>query len=320
MTNTRPDSLPLGRPVIAAIRVAYAADRPVLLWGRHGIGKSQIFAAAARELQIDLRVIDLSLIDGVDLTGLPVVREQRTEYAVPALLPDAGRGLLLFEEMTRVNLAARGPCYQLLVARALNRYILPPGWLPCAAANPDEPDYDVVPLDAALRDRFCEIHCRADPAEWLRWAHTAAIHPAVFRLMEHTSGIFEEKDVTPRGWEAASKLLHQPGFHALGEPERLALLEGVLKNVRCAQVLERISTQPAPLRGREVFESYEQVRPLIKAWLAEGRTDLVLASARAVQRHLQAGSPEAIAGKEAGHRLQQFLDDIPGDLRHLVTR
>src|SRR5690242_3372218 len=104
-----------GEPLIELLSLAYQADQPVLLHGKHGVGKSAILAEAAARLGIGQLVRDLSLMEPPDLLGIPRVGDEgTTHYAAPAFLPRGGKGLLLFEELNRCPPYMRAPCLQLL--------------------------------------------------------------------------------------------------------------------------------------------------------------------------------------------------------------
>jgi MoxR-like ATPase len=62
-----------GAPLIELVRLCRAADQPLLLQGKHGTGKSDSFAEAARQLEIACIELDLSLLEPPDLTGIPRV-------------------------------------------------------------------------------------------------------------------------------------------------------------------------------------------------------------------------------------------------------
>ena len=70
-----------GRRLVNLIKLAYSADLPVMLIGGHGIGKSEMLQQAARELNIDCLVRDLSLMEPPDLIGIPHVEGGVTRYA-----------------------------------------------------------------------------------------------------------------------------------------------------------------------------------------------------------------------------------------------
>src|SRR5262249_34400983 len=103
-----------GRQLLDFIRLCYAAKRPPLLIGRHGVGKSQILEQAASQMGIDFVCRDLSLMEPPDLVGMPRLDGNVTRYLPPAFLPTKGKGLLVFEELNRCAAYMRAPCLQLL--------------------------------------------------------------------------------------------------------------------------------------------------------------------------------------------------------------
>ncbi len=122
------NTVPAGQRVIQLIQLAYQSNLPVLLVGRHGVGKSSLLQQAALSLHIGWTVRDLSLKEPPDLVGIPSVGEdEKTHYAAPAFLPSTGQGLLAFGELNRSPRFMQAPCLQLLTDRRLNDYALPGG-------------------------------------------------------------------------------------------------------------------------------------------------------------------------------------------------
>lgn len=214
----RSPPIPLGPRLEAVLELAYRARRPVLLEGPTGIGKSELVRQLAQRLGIGTVVLDLSLLEPPDLVGLPVIQGGRTLYAAPSVLPQDGSGILMLEELNRAERYIQQPALQLLSARRLHEYELPPGWVCFAAVNPESADYQVTPLDRALRARFLCLSVRADRAAWLAWAQVSSVHPGVLALAQAHERFLE--DIPPRTWTYAS--------HVLGalRPEELA--DGVL--------------------------------------------------------------------------------------------
>ena len=178
----------------------------MLLEGPTGIGKSELVRRVAERLGIATAVLDLSLLEPPDLVGLPVIEGGRTTYAVPRVLPAGGAGILMLEELNRAERYIQQPALQLLSARRLHEYELPEGWVCFAAVNPESADYQVTPLDRALRARFLIVSVRADRAAWLAWAQVNGIHPGVIALAHAHERILD--DVPPRTWTYASQILH----------------------------------------------------------------------------------------------------------------
>ncbi len=194
-----------GKQLSESIAAAYKANIPVLLIGTHGIGKSEGIEQAAKALDIQCVVRDLSLMEPPDLLGLPTIRGERTVYAPPAFLPTEGSGLLVFEEINRAERFMMAPCLQLLTARCLNDYRLPKGWLPVAAINPSSEGYDVNHLDPALLSRFMQIRLEADVQTWLEWATTNEIDADIMNYIRSVPGVFESSN--PRAWKYVSDFI-----------------------------------------------------------------------------------------------------------------
>jgi hypothetical protein len=205
LAEPRSPSIPVGPRLEAVLAVAYRARRAVLLEGPTGIGKSEIVRRVAERLGVATVVLDLSLLEPPDLVGLPVIHEGRTAYALPQILPRSGAGLLMLEELNRAERYIQQPALQLLTARKLHEYELPPDWVCFAAVNPESADYQVTPLDRALRARFLTLSVRADRGAWLAWAQTHGVHPGVIALAQAHERILD--DVPPRTWTYVSDIL-----------------------------------------------------------------------------------------------------------------
>ncbi len=306
-----PPALPVGEPVIAVLTAAYRARRPVLLEGPTGIGKSQITAEFAGRSGLQHRVLDLSLLEPPDLVGLPQLRDGRTHYAFPAELPTDGVGVLMLEELNRAEIPVMQPALQLLSARRLHAYELPPGWFCVAAVNPEQDDYQVNRLDAALRSRFLQVFVRADRDEWLRWAQRANVHPIVQRLVREQPEVFATS--SPRSWAYAGEVL------AGLTPAELANRDLVLTLARgylpvawataLAEALAGLAATP-PLDVARCFAAGGDrwFTDVVAALAAVGRTDAISMHVFALR---QAKSP---AGFGAEH-WERLLAAVPGDLR-----
>ena len=314
-------ALPLGPRAESILEVAYRARRPVLLEGPTGIGKSELVAAVARRLGIEHVVLDLSLLEPPDLVGLPVIEDERTRYALPRFLPRGGAGILLLEELNRAERYIQQPALQLLTARALHDYVLPEGWACFAAINPETGDYQVTPLDAALRARFLQVPVRADRAAWLAWAGAHGVHPAVIALARAHERIFA--DVPPRSWTYASDVLKTMRPHELADPALVRdVLGGYLPPVWVEALVSTgsLSARPLDLDVHALLREYAPKTAhaeLVRGWKERGETDRL--------DELTARLAAVLAGPECGvlaskgaltlPALEALLVDLPGDQR-----
>jgi dynein-related subfamily AAA family protein len=319
--ESRYPDIPVGPRLEALLALAYRARRPVLLEGPTGVGKSEIVRALARKLGVGSVVLDLSLLEPPDLVGLPVIEGGRTAFALPKILPSAGAGILMLEELNRAERYIQQPALQLLSARRLHDYELPPDWVCFAAINPESGDYHVTPLDRALRARFLCASVRADRAAWLSWALETGIHPAVVDLVRAQARALD--DVPPRSWAYVSQLL---GALGPGQTQDEALLRdaigGYLPPSYCELLLAGREGWPLGLGVdvRRVLAEYApdaEVAATLRSWLAAGRTDRVEELVYRVEQIVR-GPEVAMLAAERRFGLAPFealLADLPGDQR-----
>jgi hypothetical protein len=315
------ESLPIGPRVEAILEVAYRARRPVLLEGPTGIGKSELVGQVARKLGILHTVLDLSLLEPPDLVGLPVIEEGRTRYALPHFLPRDGAGILMLEELNRAERYIQQPALQLLTARALHEYVLPEGWACFAAINPESGDYQVTPLDAALRARFLQVPVRPDRAAWLAWAGAHAVHPAVLELVRAHERIFDS--VPPRSWTYAASVLSSMTPAELADAGLVRdVLSGYLPPVWVTALAASSSLSARPLEV-DVHALLREYTPkgahalLLRGWKERGEADRL--------DELTARLSTILSGPECGvliakreltlGTVEALLLDLPGDQR-----
>ncbi len=304
-----------GRPAIDFIMACFRAGLSPLLSGAHGVGKSEIFKQAAIELGVDFVVRDLSLMEPTDLIGLPKMNGKTTIYLPPEFLPRSGQGILLFEEMNRCEKYMRAPCLQLMTNRTLNDYKLPDGWMPAAAINPDDGEYEVTPLDPALLSRFAKVGLKPDVDEWLAWAETHGIHTSVREYVSKDPSALEGLEANPRAWRYVSDALRQADLADMNGALRSIVL-GLVGDERGIAFLRTLKQADRPLTAEAILSSYAKHRPKIRSWIETGKLDLVEATLLKVKKHLQPREDyESVRGdKKRLGNLARFLDDLPGDL------
>ncbi len=319
-------SLPLGPRVKEVLAVAYRARKPVLLEGPTGIGKSELVAQVARELGIGRVVLDLSLLEPPDLVGLPVVLDGRTTYAPPSILPRDGEGILMLEELNRAERYIQQPALQLLTARRLHEYELPPGWSACAAINPEDDEYQVTPLDPALRARFLELVVRADRKAWLAWAEENATHPAVLELARHHERFLD--GTPPRTWTYVSDLLRSLRPEEARNARLMeAALGGYLAPAWVELLLEAMKGIEAlgGLDLRRLLTAYHQDAALqqeVQRCAREGRTDMLDQIVYHVLGLVDGPALNQAVGNKAFslEAFDRLIVDLPGDGREALQK
>ncbi|KLV06670.1 ATPase [Photobacterium aquae] len=154
---------------------------PVCIWGRHGIGKTELVAQIAKAKGMAFRDIAPAQFEEMgDLLGLPQLKEvdgkSITQFAPPEWVPrEDVPGILLIDDVNRADDRILRGIMQLLQNHALVSWALPPQWRIVLTANPDGGDYSVTPMDDAMLTRMMHITLEFDPKAWAWWAQQAGI-------------------------------------------------------------------------------------------------------------------------------------------------
>lgn len=210
--------------VAGCLRECIAADVAAFIWGKPGIGKSDMVrqvAAAEGMALIDFRA---SLRDTVDLRGLPLVdaKSGTTRWLAPDELPnekrDGKRGILFLDELNTAAQSMQTGCFGLVLDRQLGEYKLPRGWVPIAAGNRMTDRAAAQRMPTALRNRFAHFEVDADLGAWVAWASGAAnVNPAVVAFIRFRPELLhvmpsgdDNAFPTPRAWERVARFADKP--------------------------------------------------------------------------------------------------------------
>jgi predicted DNA-binding antitoxin AbrB/MazE fold protein len=152
---------------------------PICIWGRHGIGKTEIAEFIAQEKSYQFTYIAPAQFEEMgDLVGMPFVENGKTVFKMPEWVPtQEGPGILLIDDVNRADERILRGIMQLLQNYELVSWKLPPKWQIILTANPDGGDYSVTPMDDAMFTRMLHISMEFDVKEWAKWAEKAGIDP-----------------------------------------------------------------------------------------------------------------------------------------------
>jgi MoxR-like ATPase len=150
-----------------------AAKLPVLLRGRHGIGKSQVVYQLAASLELPVIERRASQMTEGDLVGLPSIEGNRTTFNPPDWFKMACEepAVLFLDEVDRATLEVRQGIFELTDSRKLNGHYLHPETLVFAAINGGEhgESYQVNEMDPAELDRWSVWDLEPTTEDWLNW-------------------------------------------------------------------------------------------------------------------------------------------------------
>lgn len=152
------------------------AGYPIMLRGKHGIGKSELVYWLA-ENHCKLPVVErrASQMDVGDLVGLPILKDgDVTSFAPPDWLAQAcSEPVVLFlDEADRAVLEVAQGIFELCDSRKICGNTLHPGTKIFAAVNggASGAQYQVREMDPAELDRWSVFDVRPSVDDWLEWA------------------------------------------------------------------------------------------------------------------------------------------------------
>ena len=196
--------------VALAISACIAIQRPLMIWGPPGVGKSDsvrqaTIAERVRRIQIAQRDKGLSdadaitaqaaplhdgtyfglldyraaLRDAVDVMGIPYVVNGATFYALPAGLPHDPNwcGIVFLDEVTSAPAQTQAALYQLTLDRAVGTYRLPNGAHIVLASNRQNDRGVTHRMPDPLADRMFHCDFEVCPNEWTQWALANGVRP-----------------------------------------------------------------------------------------------------------------------------------------------
>jgi hypothetical protein len=198
-----------------ALAALLPTRRPVFVWGPPGVGKSSLVRQAAAGLNLAVADLRATLLDPVDLRGLPRLDGDRAVWASPAFLPRDGAGVLFLDELTQAAPLVQAACLQLTLDRRVGEYELPDGWTVAAASNRAEDRAGTHRLISPLLNRFVHLDLDVSHEDWQAWAVANQVAPEVRAFLQYRPGLLFQFDPaanprafpTPRSWQFVSDVL-----------------------------------------------------------------------------------------------------------------
>ena len=155
-------------PHVAAVR------KPVLIRGRHGVGKSEVVYQIAGGLEMPVVERRASQMTEGDLVGLPSTDGNTTSFNPPDWFKTACDNpvVLFLDEVDRATIEVRQGIFELTDSRKLNGHVLHKDTLIFAAVNGGEhgDQYQVGEMDPAELDRWTVFDVEPTTEDWLTWA------------------------------------------------------------------------------------------------------------------------------------------------------
>ena len=304
---------------------------PVCIWGRHGIGKTQIVRDLARDLGAAFAYLAPAQFEEMgDLVGMPqVVSDEKgrqvSRFAPPDWAPrEEGPGILLIDDVNRADDRILRGLMQLLQNYELVSWRIPPKWHIVLTANPDGGDYSVTPMDDAFLTRMLHVTLEWNLEAWTQWATRAGVDPRGIAFVQAHPDLVDGTRTTPRTLVQFFQAI-APITDLTKELSLVRMLaEGCLDAETTAAFLSFARTELAPLITPEEILNTRDFSPL-EARLREmvvqpvKRLDILSLTSSRLLAFLEQGkswSPAQLAN------LERFLllDFIPADVRFRLAQ
>ena len=248
----------LAKDEFGAWRIPPIRQRPVLLIGPPGIGKTQIMQQIAEETGVGLVSYTLTHHTRQSALGLPFIEKVRlggeertvTSYTMSEIIASVYReiertgvseGILFLDEINCISETLTPMMLQFLQCKTFGNQQLPEGWMVVAAGNPPEYNKSVREFDVVTLDRVKKIDIEEDFGVWKEYAGKRGIHGAILSYLEIRRDNFYRVEttadgiqfVTARGWEDLSNLLDT--YESLDLQADEALIRQYLQHQKIAE-------------------------------------------------------------------------------------
>lgn len=207
-------------------------QRPILLLGAPGIGKTAIMEQIAHELGIGLVAYSITHHTRQSAIGLPFIAEREfdgeihkiTEYTMSEIVSSVydaiefkgyREGILFIDEINCASETLAPTMLQFLQYKTFGQHRVPDGWTLVAAGNPPEYNKSVREFDVVTLDRLKKIDIEPDYRAWKEYAYKNNVHSAIISYLDIQNSHFYtiestvdgKEIITARGWEDLSKTI-----------------------------------------------------------------------------------------------------------------
>ena len=221
-------------------------QRPVLVIGAPGIGKTAIMEQISKEMGIGLISYSMTHHTRQSAIGLPYIEKKVfegkeysvSEYTMSEIISSIYKymeetgvkeGILFLDEINCVSETLSPAMLQFLQYKTFGNTPIPEGWVIVTAGNPPEFNKSVREFDVVTLDRVKKIDVEPDFEVWKEYALKKGIHSSIITYLEIKKSNFYfiestvdgKAFVTARGWEDLSDMIYLYEQEGIKVNERL---------------------------------------------------------------------------------------------------
>ena len=233
-------------------------QRPILLIGPPGIGKTAVMQQLAEECGIALAAYTITHHTRQSAIGLPQISRRTyggqemtvTEYTMSEIIASiydkmeqTGKkeGILFLDEINCVSETLAPTMLQFLQYKTFGTHRVPEGWIIVTAGNQPQYNRSAREFDIVTLDRVKKIEIEADLDVWKEYAVQTGLHGSILAYLDLKPQNFyrirTELDgrhfVTARGWEDLSRMLFS--YEKMGEEVTESLAAQYLQDPEIAR-------------------------------------------------------------------------------------
>lgn len=273
--------------LLRALPIMQAVNRPIMIWGSPGIGKSDLIREFAKSCNRKVFDERLALLDPTDLRGIPYFdpETKTAKWGLPSMLPTEADGpsILFLDEINAAPPSIQAAAYQLVLDRCIGDYKLPDDVFIVAAGNLESDKAVTHTMPTPLLNRFTHIQLDVSADDWIEWAMRNKVHPDVVGYISYMKGNlhkFDSRNVnergfpTPRSWAFSSNILYEfeRSFGDDKETNRLAkdliggtIGEGMMTEFFAHRDISKYLPQPIDVLNGSVKKLHDKVKDEISA-------------------------------------------------------
>jgi hypothetical protein len=246
-------------------------EKNLLLFGRRGIGKTEIILRAIKECDYKINYINLSVAERCDLGGYPDINSNSDvlSFKYPYFMPKLKEGcepdtVWVFDEIDKCSPEITAPLLEILQFHKING--IPLNVVSCMlTSNLMNENAHSNELSSAILDRVAKYMMDFDFSIWVDWAKANNIHDLILAFLRsdpaYACGNVEESvyaSPSPRSWTWASQALLKARELKISDIESIT------------QIISGYVGSEAGLKFKIWYEHYRKFEPYVHSLIERG--------------------------------------------------